>query len=1161
MKRKYPSNGLESSTGHMTRSNIYYSNQNSNPMSSNNTIIHNPISNSNLNLNEHDIFHKQSSSFDSLSSIGSNVGSNIGSSIGTSFETVSIPIKIDENVNLNTNNENSSIIHQSIGKPPTFASTSSSIHGNYLENKQNIDKGNYQTNPTMQSFQSPTISQFNNSPVLYSGNSNKSSKKRSKDSIENDMDYMNQFRNMRLLLRKLLQENSKESNKNKDSSNTFINDPVLSQDPLFIHEKYLLTDIEESVSMVLNSNLDAYSEPHQFCQTIEAFMYSVRKQKDKIVRELLEIERKAVELVNKEGPDLVLKPNVMCKDDSLMNDDDKFIVISEQIQNIQSFSNGEIIEGVRPFENPLPEDHSVYNNKESKSELLSDLNVRFHLNEIYGRLKFLHSLVRRTREKYFILMNANQLSTPTSDGSSPSSVASGSPRSFKNFSGVRIPNSQLSSFILNMIYGELCFHESFRTSETLKPILVMLLEMFIEVVTPYLGFLDNWLFNGDISNDYSQEFIIVKNSNIKSIKGTSEYWSKFFEIRDTKQVPDFLSANIGENQLINEIILTGKSLHLMQYIEKENLLYKTDNYNDSSIRIENSMNHSYSDKDLNDGREIFFFDTDRPSLKCAFESNLKKFTSKEYIKKSGTLSHEIEIISKSQEEHESFFHSPKSPNAPVGSFSYSSPKNQSPKRRKVQVFGKILDFENQTNEQEIFEQESNALQTLFEGFIKPKNMDKYFESNIPLNLFSFSSEIDAGSMIKTFETESVQDLVDELSMPTLLNFLNGDKNFDGDSIKDTLNLFDVVQAFIPFDRLLEISLYAPIHEQYLKVSPYVVGLLFRHCLLLDHFFALRAIFFMESGDIMHFFSTQLFELEQKSKHSLYNITQLDLNSILQESLQFGVDHPRSYTFRNEQIEKFAPILGDIESINIFETIHIQDRFKIVTNIQNDDTSRSSWLLHYDVEYPTNSIITSDSIVMYNMVLKLLLEISEAKYLLDHIRLPNNSLGFKNAQLLLFQMRQFVNTLHQYIKTRIIEECWNDFLEEISEATDLDIIIHSHERYLNNVLQRCLLKGPPQIFLNEIRHILGLCTTLHDKCSTYIKQCSSDVFTLQEFSEREKLTSRLSNAVTRISSEFESHVRTLSGLLNRILKRGLHPELKDLEMRLDFSSFYSNIHEG
>lgn len=68
---------------------------------------------------------------------------------------------------------------------------------------------------------------------------------------------------------------------------------------------------------------------------------------------------------------------------------------------------------------------------------------------------------------------------------------------------------------------------------------------------------------------------------------------------------------------------------------------------------------------------------------------------------------------------------------------------------------------------------------------------------------------------------------------------------------------------IPVQVLLQKSLSVHILQQYKHVTSYLNDLLFKNCKLVDHLTALRAFYLAECGDIIHHFSTKIFQKVQQ----------------------------------------------------------------------------------------------------------------------------------------------------------------------------------------------------------------------------------------------------------------------------------------------------------
>jgi hypothetical protein len=85
------------------------------------------------------------------------------------------------------------------------------------------------------------------------------------------------------------------------------------------------------------------------------------------------------------------------------------------------------------------------------------------------------------------------------------------------------------------------------------------------------------------------------------------------------------------------------------------------------------------------------------------------------------------------------------------------------------------------------------------------------------------------------------------------------KSDEGILLEENILTIEKDTCKIPVEVLLQKSLSIHILQQYKHVTSYLNDLLFKNCNLIDHLAALRAFYLAECGDIIHHFSTKIFQ--------------------------------------------------------------------------------------------------------------------------------------------------------------------------------------------------------------------------------------------------------------------------------------------------------------
>uniref|UniRef100_A0A672QNE5 Gamma-tubulin complex component n=1 Tax=Sinocyclocheilus grahami TaxID=75366 RepID=A0A672QNE5_SINGR len=303
-----------------------------------------------------------------------------------------------------------------------------------------------------------------------------------------------------------------------------------------------------------------------------------------------------------------------------------------------------------------------------------------------------------------------------------------------------------------------------------------------------------------------------------------------------------------------------------------------------------------------------------------------------------------------------------------------------------------------------------------------------------------------------------------------------------------------------FELTLRSCLYPHIERRYIECCGNLMRTLKKDYRLLGYLQAMRNYFLLEAGDTMYDFYTAIFDkvLEKESWQQL-----AFLNVQLQEAV--GQRHPE-----------------DSNRLSIFlETIDPARKKQPVNNLDG-------LTLSYKVPWPVDIVISSECQKIYNQVFLLLLQIKWAKYSLDTLRFSDLTVAAKTQEgsqseestakepinqqihrmfLLRVKLMHFVNSLHNYIMTRILHSTGLEFQHQVQEAKDLDQLIKIHYRYLSTIHDRCLLSKK----------------NVHDEA--------------------------LIESIDKMESDFKNCHMFLVTILNKAVCRGSFPHLESLALSL------------
>ncbi|XP_030333369.1 gamma-tubulin complex component 5 isoform X2 [Strigops habroptila] len=285
-----------------------------------------------------------------------------------------------------------------------------------------------------------------------------------------------------------------------------------------------------------------------------------------------------------------------------------------------------------------------------------------------------------------------------------------------------------------------------------------------------------------------------------------------------------------------------------------------------------------------------------------------------------------------------------------------------------------------------------------------------------------------------------------------------------------------------FELTLRSCLYPHIGKQYFECCGNLMQTLKKDYRLVEYLQAMRNFFLLEAGDTMYDFYTSIFD-KIREKETWQNVAFLNVQ--LQEAV--GQRYP-------------------------------EDSARLSISFESVDTAKKKLPVHtldgltlsYKVPWPVDIVISLECQKIYNQVFLLLLQIKWAKYSLDVLRFDELVCAAENPQikegtsleqgalplfppqpesikqqihrmfLLRVKLMHFVNSLHNYIMTRILHSTGLEFQHQVEEAKDLDQLIKIHYRYLSTIHDRCLLREKVSFVKEAIMKVLNLVLMFADR---------------------------------------------------------------------------------
>uniref|UniRef100_A0A8C4SPI6 Gamma-tubulin complex component n=1 Tax=Erpetoichthys calabaricus TaxID=27687 RepID=A0A8C4SPI6_ERPCA len=326
-----------------------------------------------------------------------------------------------------------------------------------------------------------------------------------------------------------------------------------------------------------------------------------------------------------------------------------------------------------------------------------------------------------------------------------------------------------------------------------------------------------------------------------------------------------------------------------------------------------------------------------------------------------------------------------------------------------------------------------------------------------------------------------------------------------------------------FELTLRSCLYPHIEKRYFECCGNLMQTLKKDYRLTEYLQAMRNYFLLEAGDTMYDFYTAIFD-KVFEKESWQQLSFLSVQ--LQEAV--GQRYPEDSTRLSVFLENVDP----------------SKKKQPINNLDG-------LTLSYKVPWPVDIVISSECQKIYNQVFLLLLQIKWAKYSLDTLRFSELSAAVRRNEgglfdqesakepikqqihrmfLLRVKLMHFVNSLHNYIMTRILHSTGLEFQHQVEEAKDLDQLIKIHYRYLSTIHDRCLLREKVSFVKDAIMKVLNLVLMFSSRW-----QAGFGAWKIE--------------SIDKMESDFKNCHMFLVTILNKAVCRGSFPHLESLALSL------------
>ncbi|KAK5601540.1 Gamma-tubulin complex component 3 [Crenichthys baileyi] len=361
---------------------------------------------------------------------------------------------------------------------------------------------------------------------------------------------------------------------------------------------------------------------------------------------------------------------------------------------------------------------------------------------------------------------------------------------------------------------------------------------------------------------------------------------------------------------------------------------------------------------------------------------------------------------------------------------------------------------------------------------------------------------------------------------------------------------------------LEGAFQEKIDAAYFDTSKYLLDVLNRNYLLLEHLQAMRRYLLLGQGDFIRHLMDLLKPELARPATTLY---QHNLTGILETAVRAT----------NAQFDN-AEILKRLD-VRLLE-------------VSPGDTGWDVFSLDYHVDGPIATVFTRECMGHYLRVFNFLWRAKRMEYTLTDIwkghmcnakllkTMPELSGVLHQCHILASEMVHFIHQMQYYITFEVLECSWDELWNKVQQAQDLNHIIAAHDVFLDTIISRCLLDNNSRSLLNQLRTIFDQIIEFQNAQDCLYRSALEELTLRLQFEEKKQqreeegqwgVTAEQEAEEKRRIQEFQdaipkmqSQLRILTHFYQSIVQQFLvllmtssDESLRFLSFRLDFNEHY------
>lgn len=243
----------------------------------------------------------------------------------------------------------------------------------------------------------------------------------------------------------------------------------------------------------------------------------------------------------------------------------------------------------------------------------------------------------------------------------------------------------------------------------------------------------------------------------------------------------------------------------------------------------------------------------------------------------------------------------------------------------------------------------------------------------------------------------------------------------------------------PFSELFSDAFGVWIQSRYLSTASNLQEILFESCGLWSSFDVLQHIYFMSDGSVSEAFASSIY-----SSLDALNTAWTDRFSLTEVAQEAWSQCSGLKPYR---------LSAAVDSENIFH----ENPGKARCSVRN---SLPGVRLSYRLAWPVRLVITTESIVGYQAIFTLLLQIRRVAAILNRLFTSCRSYDETSEQLAFYSLRSrllwFTNILQTYLATLVLAPNIERMRRDVQKAEDLDAMIEIHSAFSRRITEEAFL---------------------------------------------------------------------------------------------------------